>query len=328
MWETRLLILPTHHKAKPSFRLAEFIKDRYSGWLAKMLNFMVVDIMKPSQKAAPHYGQAYLTDPLVRQEFTHSTPGAIYMLSHGAMVGGVKAEQKRCAAMLGAFLSLLDLDYVSFRNKIVQELGSKRADCVLVCSQGDGFCWHVNVLLDGFDPAVDWEKVAKALWWLTDQSASCLTCKSVGRSLFAWLDHRAYAKYGDIGMDVAISARVAATCAVGRQVYAGKKLRIDEDLKLATSVVMVGHKTVKNAATFLKSSGSGADVSCGRVWQSDHVRRAQATAIDVFDDLRHCRIAVDGVRLGKPAREINVFLLNDVPRKLVFPLAPQVRDVS
>ena len=90
---------------------------------------------------------------------------------------------------------------------------------------------------------------------------------------------------------------------------------------------MLIDRTIRGSTDFLRSTGGAAYPSSARVWERNHVLRAQAAALISFAGWKHVRIALDGSRLGKLAEETYVYLCLEAVTDTFFPMAPQVIDV-
>ena len=164
--------------------------------------------------------------------------------------------------------------------------------------------------------------LAQALNYLFKEARACATARACLVSLRRWVDQRCVAALGDAAED-SVAQSAAAMVSTGRVSYGSKRLRIDEDLKNAAAVQLLNSKDIKNTNSFLRATGASSSVSTGRLWQTNHVLRSQAAALDSFEGISHVRVATDGSRIGKPAEETNVYILSDRVTGFKFPMAPQ-----
>ena len=318
-----LMLLKTHAKVKKGFKLCEFIRDRRSEWNDLCATAGITDGVKPSKQAAAHWGAHFLHDPKIRQEFTAGAAAIMYILMKGAVKVKTNEERMRYRAMLRAFLRLLGVDYSSLRYRIHELMAAHCQECVTLVAQAYKFCEHSAYVQIGIPAEEDWEALCDTINYMFLQSHTCASNTSVLKGLAAWIMQRAANKFEGACEDSSNGTRAARIAAQGRRLYGDKKIRIDEDFKNLTTVSLHYTKSITNSASYLRSSGSGCTAASGRRWMDLHVRRSQAAAIEHYSTLRHARVAVDGCRLGKPARDTNVFLLKEPRLGTAFPLAPQ-----
>ena len=160
-WESRLFVLATHKNVKKCFRFAEFIKENRTLWESMLASLGVADGLKPSSKAAVHWDVTYLTDPKVRQEFTFSTQATSCFLVWGSQCVGKNEEKRRYTQLLEKFFGMVGVSNDNFRGKLLELIGTFREECLLMNSQLQQTCWHVDAFCVGLTPAANWANLAK-----------------------------------------------------------------------------------------------------------------------------------------------------------------------
>ena len=75
-WEFRRPAMALHATLPQSFDLNRFIKSNWPSWQANFARMGCGDAtVKPSEKVARYWGEEFLTDEFVRQEFSITTRG-------------------------------------------------------------------------------------------------------------------------------------------------------------------------------------------------------------------------------------------------------------
>ena len=284
--------------------------------------------LKPSVKAAKWWGVKFLTDQFVRQEYTSSTIGTLCIMVHSLVHRKCEEEWVRWAAIFSMFFLQLGLDYRIVRYRIMELITAFSDKCGTIDSELQSHCMHADAVKRELTVGGTYKDLAGALHYMIHKVGERGTFRKVMQELAEWLELKCYVKHiGEIE-NVSLAAGVAACGGSRRNLYGGKKLRIDEDFKAACTGSVVQQKMATNAYQFLRTSASGVHVRSAYKWIERHICKGQAAAIEQFAGYRHVRIATDGSRHGKPPTESNLFLAWVPKMKLCFPLAPQVRPHS
>ncbi len=107
---------------------------------------VVTEALKPSMNAAATWGEEYLMDPYVRQEFC-ITIGILAIIVQSVAKAYLLGERERWAGVFGVFFRLMQLVYKAVCMLIVSEFGKHRDLCE-AREEGSAKCIHAYSALE------------------------------------------------------------------------------------------------------------------------------------------------------------------------------------
>ena len=260
---------------------------------------------------------AFTALPFTHQEYVVSMRGAITILLH-ACAFNPHSQAKRLAAkqtLRAMLFAGLPTQMDALRQRVLphEALGH--------CSVGadaNGICAHLQdswaALGDG--DAINVDVLVSFLAHCSIQEAACPATRQALRTAVAFLTETLKSAVLEKGTgDVALLRTDDPT-------RVNKWRRIDEDVR--GHVVRHGVVTAGSSSAYLRSLG-GASAKSGSRWEEKELLCAQSAAWLTAASARCLHVAVDGRRLGAPAKEHEVYAVYEPTTNVAWWCQPVVR---
>lgn len=322
-WEIRSILLPVYETGSPdNFRVCKFISSGMPRWRPIFDQLGAAFGVLPSQNAAKHWGVEYLTNPLVRSEFTISTRALCGLGAYLCAGACRKVHKDRWAAAMMLFFQHLGLHYIAVRQKFLILLRETSHECDQI-HDGAADCIHGQTIRGSLPVDEDWSAFFFAWQSCVLALDSCASCRSTTYRMAAYLEERINAHCHEQSRprsDHKLTHKERLLC--GK-----KRLRIDEDLKSAFTIDKLQKRQGGNPFSMIRGSEQDINDKSGQYWVEQHVLTCQALGFQTFAQTHVSHLAADASRIGCPAEECFVFFLWDTLANKGMPLAPQVNTL-
>ena len=266
------------------------------------------DHVKPSQRAAPHWGVVCVDDPYLLDEYTVSTMAAILILLGFASARRYKDERARAAAMLTAFVTRTLEGYSNQSTAtFIHEAVSLAAgtDCHAVAKCEGYKCDHIRKVFQPLEDAVAQRPkvaVAEALVALISEKKECHASRLICEVLIKMLVKT---------IDSAILSFEATRPTHFTQLQGKvKRRRVDKDFREFICNELVAQKAVNGGAAALRIV-NGCDGSLARKWERTALVEYWASLITNFKLDGPLHVLEDACRNGMPPKDTLCWALWD-----------------
>lgn len=285
------------------------------------------ECIKPSLTVAMAAGLGEQRDDFVREGYSLSTLSLVAILTVMSRDRHDVQERLVASAVLVALLSKTckpaALSYRFLQDRLLMDCAQDWRQEPLT----SGTCAHVSSFMQSFQELGGNDLFANGVQALRDCLIASHTCAALAPLLRSWL--RVIAE----GVDKAIPSLRLNDNPLGQETFTfgghTRRLRVDEDYRVAVSRDLVKRRRVHSGAQYLRAA-SGFDDSLSRKWDAKELLRYQASCHrhNTFDKVHVFCLVDDASRVGEPAQKTVLFLVWNAQEHVgMFP-PPQAAEVD
>lgn len=312
-WELRRVLLAFHHDIK-NIKVCKLVKQHAPGWqlLCGQLGFDWKVHFRASARAlracVDDRGEMQdrpmeVVDEYTRDEAVVSTEALVAILANWACFRrSVKDRELGKDFLVKLFARVLTPEQI-LAYPLADAATDARAHCVV--PEGAVCCMHLSPIDFGWAARRRGDAHAALvalLLALASHSSVCEAARCIASGLIRW-----------VGVDMHKSLPSAGDDDATKQPHlhgAKRKMRVDEDYKVAKMVRSTTSGQTATSAQALAADRDFAHESMGRFWAEQHLSRHVAKLWSLTDGRHlsgvHC-IVEDGTRLGSPAEETQIY---------------------